>query len=229
MMKQDINIAVVIPWRAKPDRQYAMAIVKSWYKQVMPNAKIILADDNKRLFCLSGCRNIGVKIAENLDADVVVINDADTLPQIEPLFNAISAAHNDSLVHLPYTEYRSLRKQGTIEFTNGKVLEECDAFIIDGACSGVYVTSPKTWWSHYGQDERFQGWGFEDAAWATAHKVILGSDPVRHNGQVFSMHHKSQKKSGPTYQANAQLCAKYFSMKTKEEMENLAKEGLFIS
>lgn len=228
-MEQNINVAIVIPWRAQPDRQYAMTRVKEWYRQAMPDAKIILADDNKRLFCLSGCRNIGVKIAENLGADVVVINDADTLPQIEPLLDAISAAYNDTLVHLPYTEYRSLRKQGTVEFTKGKVLEECDAFIVDGACSGVYVASPKTWWSHYGQDERFRGWGFEDAAWAAAHKVILGSEPVRHEGKVFSMHHKSQKKTGPAYEANAQLCARYFSMTTKEDMENLASQGLFLS
>jgi hypothetical protein len=227
-MEQNINVAVVIPWRAQPDRRYAFNIVKSWYKENLPDAKIILADDGKRHFCLSGCRNIGVKMAEDFEADVVVIGDADTIPEINPLNEAIQAAYKDGYVHLPYTQYRSLRIQGTREFQRGIPLDKCDAFIVDGAVSGVYVTSPKTWWSHYGQDERFRGWGFEDAAWYTAHKIILGQDPVRHEGNVYSMHHKSAKKEGPLYEANAQLCALYFSMPNKEAMKDLASQGLFL-
>lgn len=227
-MEQNINIAIVIPWRAKPDRKYAFDIVRSWYENNLPDAKIILADDGKKDFCLSGCRNVGVKIAEESGANVVVINDADTIPEIDPLMQAINAAANDSYVHLPYTQYCSLRIQGTREFKRGISLQKCDAFIVDGACSGVYVTSPQTWWSHYGQDERFRGWGFEDAAWYTAHKIILGQDPIRHEGSVYSMHHKSANKTGPLYDANAQLCGLYFSMPDKESMENLASQGLFL-
>jgi hypothetical protein len=228
-MEQNIKVAIVIPWRAQPDRRYAFDVVKQWYKNNLPDAKIILADDGKRHFCLSGCRNIGVKNAEESGADIVVINDADTLPEINPLLESIDAAFKDNYVHLPYTKYCSLRSQGTREFRNGKSLNQCDAFIVDGACSGVYVTSPKTWWSHYGQDERFRGWGFEDAAWYTAHKIILGKDPVRHEGSVYSMHHKSATKKGPLYEANAQLCATYFSKSDKESMKELASQGLFLS
>lgn len=227
-MESSIKVSVVIPWRAKPDRQYAFNIVKSWYKDNLPYAQLIFSDDQKRHFCLSGCRNVGVKIAEEGGAEVVIINDADTLPEIESLQEAINGAYNDNYVHLPYTQYRSLRSIGTKEFRNGKPLKECDAFIVDGAVSGVYVTSPSTWWSHYGQDERFRGWGFEDAAWYTAHKIILGEDPIRHEGAVYSMHHKSAVKKGLLYDANAQLCALYFSMPDKESMSNLAKEGLFL-
>lgn len=227
-MVQSIKTAVVIPWRAKPDRRYAFDIVKSWYKNNLPDAQIILADDGKRHFCLSGCRNIGVKMAEESGADVVIINDADTVPEIEPLKEAINASCNDQYVHLPYTEYRSLRSQGTREFRSGKELSNCDAFIVEGAVSGVYVTSPKTWWSHYGQDERFRGWGFEDAAWYTAHTVILGKEPVRHDGAVYSMHHKSETKKGPLYDANAQLCGLYFSKTNKDSMQELASQGLFL-
>lgn len=227
-MVQNIKISVVIPWRAKPDRQYGFNIVKSWYRENFPEASLIFSDDGKKDFCLSGCRNFGVKLAEEGGADIVIINDADTIPEINPLKDSVVAAYNDSYVHLPYTEYRSLRKKGTLEFKSGKQLNQCDAFIVDGAVSGVYVTSPKTWWSHYGQDERFRGWGFEDAAWYSAHKIILNKEPVRHNGAVYSMHHKSAVKSGSLYEANAQLCALYFSMQDKESMKNLAKDGLFI-
>lgn len=228
-MEQNIKVAVVIPWREKKDRRYAFEIVRSWYLDNLPYANIILSDDGKKDFCLAGCRNFGVKVAEDSGADVVIINDADTIPEKYSLLESIDAANKDSYVHLPYNEYRSLRKKGTNQFLKGKNLAECDAFIVDGACSGIYVSSPKTWWSHYGQDERFRGWGFEDAAWYTAHTVLLDKEPVRHDGRVYSMHHESQDKHGDLYVANAQLCALYNSQPNKESMGMLAKDGLFLS
>ena len=228
-MDQNINIVVVIPWRAKPDRQYALNVVKKWYRDNLPDARLLFSDDGKKNFCLSGCRNIGVKNAENSGADVVIINDADTIPEIDPLLDAIVSANNDNHVHLPYTEYRALGLQGTREFRRGVPLKDCSAFIVGGAVSGVYVTSPKTWWMHYGQDERFLGWGFEDAAWYTAHTVILGQEPVRHDGKVYALNHKSANKTGPLFESNKKLCDDYFSASDKESMQNLAKDGLFLT
>lgn len=227
-MIENINVAVVIPWRAKPDRQYAFNVVEFWYKKNLPDAQLIFSDDGKNDFCLSGCRNVGVKKAEESGANVVIINDADTIPEINPLKDAIIAANSDSYVHLPYTEYRALGQQGTKEFKRGVQLRRCNAFIVNGAVSGVYVTSPQTWWSHYGQDERFVGWGFEDAAWYTAHTVMLDNEPVRHEGKVYALNHKSANKEGPLYEANKNLCDVYFSISDKESMKQLAKEGLFL-
>lgn len=227
-MEQNINIAVIIPWRAKPDRQYAFNIVKSWYKDNLPDARLFFSDDGKKDFCLSGCRNVGVKDAEKFGADVVIINDADTIPEINPLMDAVLTAKNDNYVHLPYTEYRALGLLGTREFKRGVQLKDCGAFIVHGAVSGVYVCSPQTWWSHYGQDERFRGWGFEDAAWYTAHTVILGQEPVRHEGKLYALNHRSANKKGPLFESNKDLCDTYFSTLDKESMKNLAKEGLFL-
>lgn len=223
-----INVFVVIPWRAKPDRRYAFDVVKSWYKDNLPDAKLIFADDGKKDFCLSGCRNIGVKNAQDSGADIVIINDADTIPEINPLSKAIVAAHQDNYVHLPYTEYRALGLLGTREFKKGIALKDCGAFIVHGAVSGVYVCSPQTWWSHYGQDERFRGWGFEDAAWYAAHSVILGQEPIRHEGKLYALNHRSANKKGPLFESNKDLCDTYFSTHDKESMINLAKEGLFL-
>jgi hypothetical protein len=225
---QNTNIAVVIPWRAKKDRQYAFNVVTSWYKNNLPDAKLFFSDDGKKDFCLSGCRNVGVKNAEESGANVVIINDADTIPEIDPLMSAITQASQDDYVHLPYTEYRALGFQGTKEFKRGKELKKCDAFIVNGAVSGVYVASPKTWWSHYGQDERFRGWGFEDAAWYKAHTVILGQEPVRHEGKLYALNHISANKEGPLFESNKNLCDAYLSIWDKESMQNLAKEGLFL-
>jgi len=78
-----------------------------------------------------------------------------------------------------------------------------------GACSGVYVTTPRTWARHGGQDERFRGWGFEDAAWYLAHGALLGQPPVRHEGRVYALHHAAEVRAGAHYDANAALMERY--------------------
>lgn len=223
------NISVVIPWRPMASRQYAFDIVRKWYEDNLPEATIITADDGREPFCLAGTRNVGVKQAEEAGADVVILNDADTIPQLAPLLFAIEWALRGDRVVLPYTQYRSLQERGSVQFLRGKPIEQCDCFVVDGACSGVYVFKPQTWWSHYGQDERFRGWGFEDAAWFVAHKTLLGREPKRVEGKVYAFSHTSALKEGPNYEANAQLCAQYLSAQfSAEYMRELASQGLFI-
>ena len=228
-MEHNINVAVVIPWLEKSDRKYAYDILTNWYEENLPEAMIIPSYDGKKPFCLSGSRNIGVNEAQNRGADVVIINDADTVPDITQLKQAIEYAMNNSCCVLPYDEYRSLRIEGTREFLRGLPLEFCDYFKVEGACSGCYVTTPKTWWKHYGQDERFQGWGFEDAAWLSSHKTLLGMEPHRIAGAIYAFHHEGEVKKGSQYSKNAQLCYQYLQAEGNiDEMKELASQGLFL-
>lgn len=226
-METNINIGIIIPWREQSHRKYAFDILHQWYIDNLPMAKMYMVDDNSHPFCLAGCRNLGVKMAQEDGCDVVIINDADTIPEIDPLLVAVESAFNYPYVYLPYTEYHSLMSIGTNEYLNGKPLKECRHLRVPGACSGVYVTSPQTWWSHYGQDERFRGWGFEDAAWWSAHTTLLGKEPQRIDGNVYAFHHESQEKSGPNYVNNATLCAHYHKAESDiEQMRLLASAGL---
>lgn len=226
-MASNINIGIVIPWRSKPDRLKGFHAVVKWYEDNLPEAKIILSDAKGNPFSLSGSRNDGVAKAEELGMDVVIINDADTFPEKDALMEAIFDCLNDGLVHLPYNKYKSLQIDGSKQFFRGLPLSQCEYFEIPGACSGVYVCAPRTWWSHCGQDERFRGWGFEDAAWWSAHKTILGEEPIRHEGSVYALTHKSEVKEGPQYEINAALCYKYLQAESDiEVMKSLASEGL---
>jgi len=228
-MEQDIKVAVVIPWLPKDDRLYAYNILVEWYKNNLPDAEIISAYDGRSPFCLSGTRNVGVLQAQESGAEVVIINDADTIPQLESLLLAIEYAKDNNCCVLPYDEYRSLRKDGTREHLNGIPLEMCNYFEVPGACSGCYVTTPETWWAHYGQDERFRGWGFEDAAWFAAHTTILDREPHRIKGLVFSFHHTGENKEGPQYESNAALCFNYLNAQgDKEKMKEIASQGLWV-
>jgi hypothetical protein len=156
---------------------------------------------------LSACRTRGIAAAAS--DEVVVVNDADTLPEPDALRAAVAAAAASGRVHLPYTEYRWLGAEGTAQLRAGALAEDCAFELIRGACSGVYVTTPRTWAAHGGQDERFRGWGFEDAAWYLAHETMLGGPPIRHGGRVYAMHHVAETRAGARYDANAALMDRY--------------------
>lgn len=221
-----MSVLVGIPWRAQPHRVYAHDLTVQRYEDLLPDATIVDVDTDHEPFCLAGCRNKAVRIADDRGADIVVLADADTLPEAKPLREAIDQARYSRFVHLPYTEYRSLRADGTKHHRQGVALEDCAHMVVGGACSGVYVTTPKTWWSHGGQDERFRGWAPEDAAWMSAHKTLLGAEPVRHDGRVYALHHESPVKSGPHYEAGYALIYRYHQAEgDPEAMRALVTEG----
>jgi len=212
-------LTVLIPWRPQPTRIAAFEAVTAWYAENVPDATIRTIDAPDPIFNLAACRNLGIASVAD-PHEVVVINDADTLPQVDALRAAVAAA-SDGLVHLPYTEYHWLGATGTAQYAGGTPLDACDFELVRGACSGVYVTTPATWAAHGGQDERFRGWGFEDAAWFRAHSTLLGREPQRHEGRVYALHHKAEVREGPQYEANAALMERYRSATTPEAMRQL--------
>ena len=204
-----MRVFVAIPWRPQPDRVYAHDLTVQRYAELLPDARILSLDTIHDTFCLAACRNMGVRLAEEDGYDVVVLGDADTLPERAPLLAAIEGAQTSGLVHLPYTEYRSLGATGTGQHRAGTPLEDCDHVTIPFATSGVYVTTPATWWACGGQDERYRGWGPEDFSWLIAHRALLGQDPVRHDGRVYALGHDSPPKTGPAYDNAVKLYQRY--------------------
>ncbi|MFS2241482.1 hypothetical protein [Microbacterium sp. OR16] len=199
---------IVIPWRPAPSRIDAFERVVAWYRETLPQIPLQTVDTGDTPFVLAACRNAAMR---NAAADeVVVVGDADTIPEREPLIAAIRAAADSPFVHLPYDEYRWLGRTGSADHAAGVPLADCTVEqYVDGACSGVYVATPRAWDSHGGQDEGFRGWGFEDAAWFLAHSTILGAPPVRHPGRVYALHHVGEVRAGAAYDANAARMESY--------------------
>lgn len=201
-------LTVVIPWRPQSSRLAAFDAVAAWYHSNIIDVRIRPVDTDDSVFNLAHCRNRGIRAITDPN-EVVIINDADTIPERAPLLEAIGAAAHSGLVHLPYTDYHWLGASGTAQLASGVDPADCDFELVRGACSGVYVTTPATWWSHGGQDERFRGWGFEDAAWYVAHETLLGDPPRRHPGTVYALHHVPETREGPQYDANSALMDRY--------------------
>ncbi|MFI8523909.1 hypothetical protein ACIGB8_05665 [Promicromonospora sukumoe] len=202
-----VPAVVVLPWRPAPSRVPAFERVLAWYAERLPELRVATVDTDDEPFVLAACRNKAMRDAP--EGTVVVVGDADTLPEPGPLRAAIQAAAASDRVHLPYDEYRWLGRDGSAQFDAGVPLPECSFELVIGACSGVYVATPRTWAAHGGQDENFRGWGFEDAAWFLAHQVLLGGEPVRHPGRVYALHHVGEVRAGTQYEANAARMERY--------------------
>jgi hypothetical protein len=203
---------------------YAHTLTLARYLELLPDARIVDVDTDHEVFCLAACRNQAVRLAEAGGYDVVVLADADTLPEREPLLAAIQGAAGDTRVHLPYDQYRSLREDGTRQFLEGTPLEQCNHLVVPYATSGVYVTTPATWWACGGQDEHMLGWGMEDVAWLVAHRVLLGAEPARHSGRLYALHHESAVKHGDQYDRNVDRYQRYLDAGDVDAIRALTAE-----
>jgi hypothetical protein len=200
-------ISIVIPWRdTGPARSRAKDVVVEALTDLLPDAELILADAGRGSFSRAASRNLGVRAAED---GVVVVCDADTIPQRQPLLDAIAAAE-DGMLHLPFGECRALSQAGTDQFLDGAVLDECPTELITvGSQGGVLVMQAKAWLDAGGMDERFIGWGFEDVAFHVSVATLLG-EPIRHEGAIHHLWHPSDIDFfSPTYVANRALCQQY--------------------
>lgn len=191
-----MKIGLVIPWREQPSRIKAFEKVSEWYQENLPEAKVYLVDNGNETWEMSATRNLGVRLAEQDNCDIIIINDADTIPQVRPLREAIAAALTSNMIHNPYTIYTVFDKPETeLHLEKNVPLNKLKCTPSVGtACSGTIVFTPKAWWDLGGNDEKFIKWGYEDTAQNLVHLVVHGTKIVQHTGTVFAFSHEVQDK-----------------------------------
>lgn len=212
------QVAVVIPWRGgQPDREHHHRIVRDHLRALLPDAVHIDVDSLADPFSRAGSRNEGVRIAQDIAADVVVLCDADTLVEPEPLHAAIAAA-TDGRLHLPYTRYRALTQAGTTLHLDGVPADDCPAELeSDWSTGGILVIEPASWWAAGGMDELFTAWGFEDSSFRICADALLGPT-VKHDGTITHLWHPSAfDPDSEQYQTNMALAQRYVDAEHQPE------------
>lgn len=224
-----MKIVLIIPWKASPSREKPLKAVLDWYKTNLPDIEIVFANASEDIWLPSASRNIGVKRAQEARADVIIMNDADTIPEIESLLEAINAANNDKLIHLPYMDAKYLTEKGTNRYIDdGIPLDQCGYILhsYPNVHGGVWVFTPDAWWEIGGMDEAFKQWGYEDNAFQMAHQVIKKSDFVRHSGSIYCFNHREQIHDNNFYLSaseNRDHFMRYFTADTPEKMLKLVR------
>lgn len=220
------KIAVVIPWRPQPRRIDAFNYVIKWYEKYLPSAELIIIDSDTEKFNLSRARNLGMKEAEKIGANVVIMNDADTVPSVAPLAEAIKAV-DDGLMHNPYTIYRFIPYEDSVKFFNGigpQDIKLVPAIIFPETWWGVVVFRPEVWWKIGGSDERIIGWGYEDTAMAYTHSIVFGKDFVKHDGVMYAFDHETSRENTHRNDNNlGYYNSEYLSRRTPDELLEYVK------
>lgn len=199
--------AVLIPWRSIgcPHREAAWARVEAqWLGYGWP---LVVADDGGAPFSRGASVNLA---ATQVDVDVFVIADADTLIPRAQIEQAIGEAARAPGLVVAFDRYHYLHQRGTRRVLAGEDplpgRRHCQWFFEAGVSSCVAV-SAETWRTVGGFDPRFRSWGHEDAALEAACSTLAGPTHRVH-GSVFHLYHPVEKDRP---ERNRQVVAEYIA------------------
>ena len=218
-----MKVCVVIPWRSQRSRIPAMKATVAFYQEALQGLDFsIMLSDSVGSFNHAQARNSGVINAMQQGADVLIIGDADTIPETNALLASIHLAYNEAECVLPFTEYKSLTKAGTLMYLYfNKTLGKRFCKVIKGAVGSIYVIKPTLWLASGGQDSRFRGWGGEDIAFNHAYKILFKKDFARINASAISLQHRAKRLIS---EENRNMLEEYFRINNASEMQNFLKD-----
>ena len=183
-------ISVVIPLRVDRRRARIWDWVNARWGYVtaelqrLEAVQVVFADNGQPDFDRGGSRNAGVAEATG---DILVIADADVIPELHQIADAIHAIRDDGHPWVfPYTTYINLAQWWTTELLNTRLPDEqipvvdhdpASGFfdhLIRDSPAGMLVMPREAFHAAGGYDPRFQGWGYEDNAFMLAVDTLWG-------------------------------------------------------
>lgn len=183
-----MKVVLAVPWGTRSDdgtRRAAFMKTSEQLSKLFPWFRTEVYDSGHSSFNRAATRNLAVR--DNRDADVIVLCDADSIPEQQPLAEAISGATSSGRIHFPFTTVRRLTRAATsrIGRRDLSVLRYYREYPSEGGC---WVFSPEVWWNAGGMDERLNGWGNEDRVFLITNHTLVGK-PIRHEGLLYVLWH----------------------------------------
>lgn len=156
------------------------------------NVEYLFVNDKSPVFHRTHYINMLLRMA---DTEIVSIWDTDVLITYEQLFEAISMIENGCTIAYPYNgefimlsniESDMIRQRFDVEYLKGRRMQ---SLFGRKSCGGVFLVDRKKYIACGGENERFTGWGPEDAERLRrisilGHKVCWTS-----KGQAYHLYH----------------------------------------
>jgi hypothetical protein len=154
-------------------REEIFHIVQPKVTELYPWDGVIVEDSGHQRFNRAATRNLIVKKAHEMGADVVVVCDADSIPEPHQLRMAIDQAYHTGGMYIPFTKVTVIPHKGVYRsYQDYRSATELYAY--GPSCGGIFVCRPSTWAYVGGMDERIEGWGYEDQIFIVALETFLG-------------------------------------------------------
>lgn len=252
-MTADTDIAILVPLRTTiatvegAHRIPLWELCCEWWQQYFPSAAIVTATDItpeleasspfQLPFSRATAINRAAAAEEAKDAEVLVIADADIIPDLRPLEEAIGRAQEIPHfgLHVPYNCVRHLSKH----FTETCIYSESDFFRrkftefafhtthTSTSFGGVNVVSRQSFERVGGFDERFVGWGGEDDAFKHSLEVAVGKTHVIPGCITHLWHPTTSRETDQRdgyYDKNLELLGRYWAADMPEFIDDLIAE-----
>lgn len=217
-----MRVAVCIPYRdGGPDRELAWHYVQRWWGQRFEVFSATGGDGP--MMNRSRARNQAAVDAG--DWDLAIFGDADTVGEHRFVDKAIATARDTGQLTYPFTRYQALDKVGTKRLIAGQPPQRIRRRL-ENSPGGILCVRRDLYERVGGWDEAFEGWGYEDVAFAIAAGTLGGV--TRYPGTITHLWHpnapeKRDAIAGKT--ANRRRVARYKQAEgDPEKMEALLSE-----
>lgn len=204
------RVVVLVPRRPEPWRDRLWGHVRARIEDAVEWPIHEGVDAGPQPMNRAAARNRAAAEAE--EWDVAVFCDADTVPDFERLEEAVGRALDAKHLVCPQDTFRSLTRAGTLAVLDGscEVHEAPERWDYPNPKSSCIVVHRDAWEAVGGYDERFVGWGFEDAAFYHACEALVGVERLK--GLCWHLWHPRSPEKDPNtrdYRRNAELGARY--------------------
>jgi hypothetical protein len=209
-MRRDV---ILVPRRE--DRGYrdiVWAWCKARWERDQPHMPIVEGHHDTGLFNRSAAVNRAAQLAGSWD--VAVIIDADIIIDPVRVRDACDLAARTGKVVFPHDIRHQVNRRGS-EMIRAGYLGDWKRYAhahYDNMVSSVVVVPRKAWDEIGGFDESFEGWGFEDNAFAAAAETFAGT--IRMEGEFWHFWHPTVsvgRPGTPVWQVNSAKGKRYIA------------------
>lgn len=192
-----MRVVIVVPWRGgEPTRE------KNWLITAPYLADLgwdIYLGDRQGPWSRGAAINAGAREAGSWE--VMVIADADTIPEVEPIRKAVDMAAETAGAIRPHDTLWMMNPVETLQFIErgpGGVVQNRRSLVNLGG--GLLVVSRDAWDRVGGYDETFVGWGHEDTHLNT--RLLVQAHWDRIPGRAWHLFHPRDDGKTPDRWAN---------------------------
>ena len=195
-----MKVVVLVPWRpVERIREWNWRIVRPYLEHL---GWPIYTGDRPGTWSRSAACNAASKAAGSWE--VAVVTDADTVPEVAPVREAVGIAIETAGGVRPHDNLWRLTKQGSMALARkgpGAIRRNLTSGTHLGG--GLLVISREAWEAVDGFDERFQGWGHEDSFMGLS--LVTRASWSRVAGNAWHLWHPLPVKTTPEYRTNRAL------------------------
>lgn len=219
------SLAVIIPFRGGcRHREASMEYQVEYCTKVFSgnyDFELVVADDPGLRFNRGRALNEGVRRSS---ADTLIFLDGDLHVGIHEFVEAFRLlAKEECSFVVPFSSVNYLNPEGSrLTLKHRALVGRYEGRWTNRSTGGCNVLYRQDFLPF---DNRFSGWGFEDAAWAMAMETLRGPARWVEKPCYHFWHPSAFDSQHPDHAASVELCGRYTAAhKNKTEMEKIIKE-----